>query len=270
MNEKLLEEVANKLQNNKETNDNQKYFGLKEEVESLIRYLRTSLYPFVFGKRHDVDNPKTSLEKAYKSLKLIIPITDKQVDVDKLFDNLLIKLSDIKMMLDLDIKASYKGDPAAKNECEILLSYPSFEAISIYRISHEIYLNGAYTLARMMSEYGHKISGIDIHPGAIIGQSFFIDHGTGVVIGETATIGNNVKIYQGVTLGAKSFPLDDDGKLIKGIKRHPNIEDNVIIYANATILGGDTTIGEGSIIGGNVWITSSVEKKSKILRNDTK
>ena len=149
----------------------------------------------------------------------------------------------IRRMLTLDITAAYEGDPAAKNVEEILLSYPSIEAISIYRLAHELFL---------------QLTGIDIHPGASIGSRFFIDHGTGVVIGETCVIGNSVKLYQGVTLGAKSFELDEQGNPIKGVKRHPNIEDNVVIYAGATILGGDVTIGHDSVIGGNVWLVQSV------------
>ena len=132
------------------------------------------------------------------------------------------------------------------------------ESVTIYRIAHELVLLGVPMVPRIMSEYAHQLTGIDIHPGATIGQSFFIDHGTGVVIGETTEIGDRVKLYQGVTLGAKSFELDAEGNPVKGIKRHPNIEDDVVIYAGATILGGDVTIGRGSVIGGNVWLTASV------------
>lgn len=145
-----------------------------------------------------------------------------------------------------------------------MLSYPAIEVISIYRLAHEMYLMKVPLIPRIMTEYAHQLTGIDIHPGAQIGESFFIDHGTGVVIGETCFIGNNVKLYQGVTLGAKSFTLDEQGNPIKGVKRHPNIEDKVIIYAGATILGGDTVIGHDSIIGGNVWLTQSVPPYSKV------
>ncbi|MBS6510255.1 MAG: serine acetyltransferase, partial [Clostridiales bacterium] len=150
------------------------------------------------------------------------------------------------------------GDPAAKNVEEILLSYPSVEAVSIYRLAHELFLLEVPLIPRIMTEYAHQLTGIDIHPGASIGSSFFIDHGTGVVIGETCVIGNRVKLYQGVTLGAKSFEVDEQGNPVKGVKRHPNIEDNVVIYAGATILGGDVTIGHDSVIGGNVWLVHSV------------
>ena len=138
-----------------------------------------------------------------------------------------------------------------------MLAYPAFEAISIYRLAHRLYELAVPLIPRMMTEYAHRITGIDIHPGAKIGKYFFIDHGTGVVIGETCTIGDHVKLYQGVTLGAKSFALDEQGNPVKGIKRHPDIGNNVIIYAGATILGGDTVIGDDCVIGGNVWLTHS-------------
>jgi serine O-acetyltransferase len=172
--------------------------------------------------------------------------------------NLVKRLPLIREMLQTDIQAAYDGDPAARTTEEILLGYPSVSALSVHRIAHVLYEYDVPIIPRIMSEYTHEKTGIDIHPGAAIGSHFFIDHGTGVVIGETCTIGNNVKLYQGVTLGAKSFPLDGKGNPIKGIKRHPDIQDNVIIYAGATILGGDTVIGHDSVIGGNVWLTHSI------------
>ena len=164
-----------------------------------------------------------------------------------------------------DVMAAYHGDPAACSVEEVVFAYPSILAISTYRIAHELRTMGVPLIPRIMTEYAHRNTGIDIHPGATIGESFFIDHGTGVVIGETCTIGNGVKLYQGVTLGAKSFPLDENGNPIKGIKRHPDIEDNVVIYAGATILGGDTRIGHDSVIGGNVWLTQSVPPYSTVF-----
>jgi serine O-acetyltransferase len=173
-------------------------------------------------------------------------------------------LPDIRELLSLDIKAAYDGDPAAHYYEEILLSYPGFEAVMIYRFAHVLYSLNVPVIPRIMTEYAHQRTGIDINPGAVIGKRFFIDHGTGVVIGETCVIGDNVKMYQGVTLGARSFDLDEQGNPIKGIKRHPDIEDDVVIYAGATILGGDTRIGRGSVIGGNVWLTNSVPAYSKV------
>jgi len=176
---------------------------------------------------------------------------------------LLESIPKIRELLAGDIHAAYYGDPAAKSPAEIILSYPCVYAISTYRIAHELYVRGVPIIPRIMNEYAHSITGIDIHPGAKIGKNFFIDHGTGVVIGETSEIGNNVRIYQGVTLGGQSFPKDEVSNL-RGKKRHPTIEDDVIIYANATILGGKTVIGRGAVIGGNVWITSSIPPNTTV------
>ncbi len=174
------------------------------------------------------------------------------------------KIPYIREMLIDDVQAAYDGDPAAKSLDEIIFSYPGITAITIYRIAHELHIQGIPLIPRIMTEYAHSITGIDIHPGAKIGRSFFIDHGTGVVIGETCEIGDRVKLYQGVTLGALSFPKDDTGALIRGRKRHPTIEDDVTIYAGATILGGDTVIGKGSVIGGNVWLVQSIPPGTKV------
>ncbi len=163
------------------------------------------------------------------------------------------ELPEIKRKITLDVEAGFKGDPAAKSIEEVIISYPAIEAILVYRIAHFLHKNGVPVIPRMMSEYIHGKTGIDINPGAIIGESFFIDHGTGVVIGESTIIGNNVKLYQGVTLGALSVK-----KELMNKKRHPTIEDDVTIYANATILGGQTIIGRGSVIGGNTWVTKSI------------
>jgi serine O-acetyltransferase len=172
------------------------------------------------------------------------------------------RIPEIRRLLALDVQAAFDGDPAARSNHEIILSYPGLFAISVYRLAHELWTLGVPLLARMMSEYAHTQTGIDIHPGAQIGESFFMDHGTGIVIGETTVIGRRVKLYQGVTLGALSFPKDACGNLIRGQKRHPTIEDDVTIYAHATILGGDSTVGQGSTIGGNVWLTESVPPQS--------
>jgi serine O-acetyltransferase len=171
---------------------------------------------------------------------------------------------DIRRTLSTDVRAAYEGDPAAKSYDEIIFSYPGIFAITVHRIAHQLYRRQIPLLPRIMSEYAHSITGIDIHPGATIGERFVIDHGTGVVIGETTCIGANVRIYQGVTLGALSLPKDA-GEKLRGSKRHPTIEDDVIIYSGATILGGDTVIGARSVIGGNVWITRPVPPDTTVL-----
>jgi serine O-acetyltransferase len=170
----------------------------------------------------------------------------------------------IRKILATDIRAAYEGDPAAKSHDEIIFSYPGIYAISVYRVAHRLFELDVPLLPRIMTEHAHSITGIDIHPGARIGESFVIDHGTGVVIGETTMIGNNVRIYQGVTLGALSLPKNA-GEKLRGKKRHPSIADDVIIYSGATILGGDTVIGERSVIGGNVWITESVPPDTTVM-----
>jgi serine O-acetyltransferase len=172
------------------------------------------------------------------------------------------RLPALRAVLSKDVLAAFQGDPAANSVEEVIFSYPSIEAITVHRLAHELYRESIPMLPRIMSEHAHAIAGIDIHPGAAIGESFFIDHGTGVVIGETCEIGNNVKIYQGVTLGALSLARGVPGE--PGRKRHPTIEDDVTIYAGATILGGETVIGAGSIIGGNVWLVESVPPGSRI------
>ncbi len=174
----------------------------------------------------------------------------------------LSRLPDLRKAIRTDVEAAYRGDPAARNYEEIILAYPCVLGISLQRFAHVLYELGVPLLPRMITEFGHERTGMDIHPGAQIGTHFFIDHGTGVVIGETATIGSRVKLYQGVTLGAKSFETDNQGNPVKGVKRHPDIGDNVTIYAHATILGGDTRIGANSVIGGNVWLLDSVPANS--------
>jgi serine O-acetyltransferase len=178
-------------------------------------------------------------------------------------------LPEVRRLVQTDVAAAYAGDPAARSTDEIILAYPCVLAISLQRLAHVLYALQVPLLPRMLTEYGHERTGIDIHPGAHIGSHFFIDHGTGVVIGETATIGTHVKIYQGVTLGAKSFETDGKNNPIKGVKRHPDIEDHVTIYAHATILGGDTRIGAHSVIGASVWIRESVPPHSVAYYRET-
>ena len=175
------------------------------------------------------------------------------------------KLPELRSLLATDVQAAYDGDPACKNLAEVIFCYPGLQAVTIHRLSHLLYKLQIPFIPRMMAEWAHKNTGIDIHPGATIGSHFFIDHGTGVVIGETCEIGNHVKIYQGVTLGALSFPTDGNGQLVRGQKRHPTIEDRVVIYANATILGGRTVLGHDAVIGSNVWLTSSVEPQTTVV-----
>ncbi|WP_159871402.1 serine O-acetyltransferase EpsC [Novosphingobium sp. 9U] len=175
------------------------------------------------------------------------------------------RLPEIRRLLDIDIEAAFRGDPSARSLDEVLICFPGLLAIIHHRLAHELHLLGAPLVARIISEISHGQTGIDIHPGAQIGEGFFIDHGTGVVIGETAILGDNVRIYQGVTLGAKNFPLGPTGALIKSLPRHPVIENNVVIYAGATILGR-VTIGTGSEIGGNVWLTHDVPPYSRVFQ----
>ncbi len=183
-------------------------------------------------------------------------------EASEIVRDLLKKIPEIRTRVDRDVKAAFRGDPASRSPEEIILSYPGVEAIMVHRIAHELWVREVAMIPRMMSEAVHATTGIDIHPGAVIGDSFFIDHGTGVVVGETAVIGDNVKIYQGVTLGALSVR-----KELANRKRHPTIEDEVTIYAGATILGGGTVVGRGSVIGGNVWLTESVPPNSRIYHN---
>jgi serine O-acetyltransferase len=174
-------------------------------------------------------------------------------------------LPEVRDLLRTDIEAAFNGDPATLHREEIILSYPFIEAIAIQRLAHRLYVYGAPVVPRMMTEWAHSRTGIDIHPGASIGTHFFIDHGTGVVIGETCDIGNHVKLYHGVTLGARSFVKDESGHIVKGGKRHPDVEDNVTIYPNSTILGGETVIGANSTIGGNVFLIQSVAPNSLVI-----
>ncbi len=185
-----------------------------------------------------------------------------QEEAEKIAENIILKLPKLRKILSTDVQAAFDGDPAAANLGEVIDCYPAIKALTNYRLAHELVLENVPLIPRMITEMAHSETGIDIHPAATIGTHFTIDHGTGVVIGATCVIGNHVKLYQGVTLGAKSFPLDKEGKPIKGIPRHPILEDNVIVYANATILGR-ITIGKGAVIGANVWVTRDMKPRSK-------
>jgi serine O-acetyltransferase len=226
--------------------------------KQLAQQFADNLYQFMFGCGRAVNNTEENLHDLYKNLKkqlddLLNELNESKDEIGKNTNDFFASLPFIYKKLLKDAEAVVIFDPAAESLEEVLAAYPGIYAIAIYRISHQLHLQGVKTLPRILGEYAHSITGIDIHPAASIGESFFIDHGTGIVIGGTAVIGNNVKIYQGVTLGALNV-----SKELAKVKRHPTIEDDVIIYSGATILGGDTIIGKNSVIGGNVWLTNSV------------
>ena len=203
-------------------------------------------------------------DRVVKQIKECLDQTDYEAKGQAMAIEFLERIPALREILATDAQAAFVGDPACKSIDEVVFCYPGLEAITVHRLAHELRNLGVPFIPRMMSEWAHKQTGIDIHPGARIGHHFFIDHGTGVVIGETTEIGNHVKIYQGVTLGALSFATDADGNLVRGHKRHPTIEDRVVIYASATILGGKTVIGHDSVIGSSVWLTHSVEPKTTV------
>ena len=236
--------------------------GLRLQAERFTDLMIDALFPrFAF----DRTSRESRLLQAAGVLEDCLSHIPSSPPLESVFTSLLEHLPEVRRQLQTDLVAAYQGDPAAKSVDEVVLCYPAFKAISTYRLAHVLYVDGVPLLPRMMTEYAHRLTGIDIHPGARIGDSFFIDHGTGVVIGETTTIGCNVKLYQHVTLGAKSFEVGEDGTLVKGIKRHPDIGDRVVIYSGATILGGETQIGNDCIIGGSVWLTHSVPAGKMVL-----
>lgn len=259
-----------------------------KELEEIIDLARAILFPGYFGKSsvniHTIQYQiGVSMERLHKLLTqqilaglcfgLVSDECDCQSEIpchetaSALALKVIEKLPEIRRILATDVEAAYNGDPAADSFSEIISCYPVIKALTNYRLAHELVLLGIPLIPRMMTEMAHSETGIDIHPAATIGEHFTIDHGTGVVIGATCIIGNNVKLYQGVTLGAKSFPLDANGNPIKGIPRHPILEDNVIIYANATILGR-ITIGAGCVVGANVWVTKSMRPNTKKFKKE--
>ena len=244
------------------------YNGIRESVESAFRHIQSAMFPYhVNHERKSIaENLRLACETLSSALSRLMTQNEDE-ESERLTACLISKLPEIRRILWTDIIAAYQGDPAAKTPDEIILAYPAFTAISAYRVAHELYVLNVPLVPRIITEYAHRLTGIDIHPGASIGEYFFIDHGTGVVIGETSTIGDHVKIYQNVTIGAKSFDVAPDGSLVKGIKRHPDIGSGVVIYAGATILGGQTVIGDNCVIGGNVWLTHSVEA-GRVVVND--
>jgi len=229
-------------------------FVTGETLNRLVRALQSEIFKSLCFKRRLEDPESGGYCKETEAARL-----EAMDQAEILAFEIIDCIPEIRRRIKLDVEAAYQGDPAARSHDEIILAYPGIEAILVHRVAHDIWLRHVPLIPRMMSEYIHGKTGIDIHPGAEIGDYFFIDHATGVVIGETTEIGNHVKVYQGVTLGAMSV-----SKKQLGVKRHPTIEDEVTIYAGATILGGDTVIGKGSVIGGNVWITESVAPGSKI------
>ena len=244
----------------------------RSAVIEILKDTRSVMFCKLFSESDGNDRIVELLEKIYSSLydqitaALIFDKSTKaEADHEKrakeICDFFISSLPDIKEKLFKDVEAGFEGDPAAKSKEDVMISYPGMFAVFVYRIAHLLYVKNVPLIPRMMTEYAHSRTGIDINAGAEIGEYFFIDHGTGVVIGETTVIGDNVKLYQGVTLGAMSTRK---GQLLAGKKRHPTIENNVTVYSNATILGGETVIGEGSVIGGNTFITSSVPPYTRV------
>jgi serine O-acetyltransferase len=237
------------------------YFGFSElKLESLRFHIGSTLDHL---RRDLQEQIKRGLCFACEEGPECLPFCDQKAR--ELTGAFLRRLPEVQRRLGSDVKAAYEGDPAAANPDEVIFCYPGLSAITNYRLAHELRLLEVPIIPRMITEAAHSATGIDIHPGAVIGESFFIDHGTGVVIGETCIIGNRVRLYQGVTLGAKSFQQDEEGNAVRGIDRHPIVEDDVTIYSGATILGR-VTIGRGSVIGGNVWLVHSVPPGSRITQ----
>jgi serine O-acetyltransferase len=254
----------------------------KESVIEIIDRLKEILFPGYFNREKiDPANLKYNLGQSvsilfdliseqicrsirHECLRYNQPCSDCADQGNQIALQIIESIPTIRKNISTDVRATYDGDPASKSYDEIIFSYPGIFATMVYRLAHQLFESGVPLLPRIMTEYAHSLTGIDIHPGAEIGSRFVIDHGTGVVVGESTNIGNDVRIYQGVTLGALSLPKDA-GDRLRGKKRHPTIEDNVIIYSGATILGGDTVIGARSIIGGNVWITQSVPPDTKVV-----
>ncbi len=258
-----LDKIAEKMQSTGDISTESRYIGLGDIVEDFIEHSLVALFPYHFGSSRGRFVPQEKrtweLMRAFDALTRALGfIMNDAEEAEETAVKVIDEYPELLRIIETDVRAGYEGDPAAKSADEIVLTYPAFRAISIYRIAHIMYEMKIEIIPRMMTEYAHKITGIDIHPGAKIGESFFIDHGTGVVIGETTTIGDHVKLYQHVTLGAKSFAVNPDGSLVKNIKRHPDIGNNVVIYSGTAVLGGDTKIGSNSVIGSNLWITRSV------------
>ena len=266
MSESMMErvaEAARTLARNAQAEEGRSFRGFRQNTEQLTDRLISAMFPSYAAA--SLSRESALLEASELLIECLDRVLPMGRDPEAVAGALFAALPEVQRQLQTDLAAAYEGDPAAASVDEIILCYPAFPAIAAYRLAHVLYLEKVPLLPRMMTEYAHRTTGIDIHPGATIGDSFFIDHGTGVVIGETTTIGDHVKLYQHVTLGAKSFELGPDGNPVKGIKRHPDIGDRVVIYAGATILGGRTRIGSDCVIGGSVWLTHSVEAGKMVL-----
>lgn len=277
-------EAGNSLHRPSDSCANKHQLPSRDEIARIVEDLRMALFPGYFGPSElTTDNIAfhmgSTLDRVRRSLREQIRRgfcfvcngcdTECEVRTESAIQRFLERLPVVRRRLATDVQAAYEGDPAATSPDETIFCYPGVLAVTNHRLAHELHALGVPLIPRIIAEHAHSITGIDIHPGATIGESFFIDHGTGVVIGETCKIGARVRLYQGVTLGAKSFPLDKSGNPIKGIKRHPMVEDDVIIYSEATILGR-VTIGRGSVIGGNVWLTRDVPPGSLITQAQTR
>ena len=249
----------------------------RRQVVRVIKGLQALLFPMCFRREDPEMTDELLLENTLEllgrevcaAMRFREEAGDPEQAAEEICDAFAGKLPRIRELLLKDVEALYEGDPAANSREEVMICYPGVYAISIYRLAHELEMLKTPLIPRIMTEFAHEKTGIDIHPGAKVGEYFFIDHGTGIVVGETTTIGNHVKLYQGVTLGARSFELDENGNPVKKIKRHPDIGNHVVIYANATILGGDTVIGDGCVIGGNTWLTHSVPAGSTVSYTST-
>ena len=268
-----LEEIANELEKINTRTELEGCSGLDDMMQAVIEHLLIAMFPYHFddeqGRFEETEKRTYHLMNAsYILNRALSHIFDgDEARATAATDEFLDSLVGILELIKTDVQAGYEGDPAAKSVDEVILTYPAFKGIAIYRLAHKLYEMQIPLVPRIMSEYAHRITGIDIHPGAKIGPYFFIDHGTGVVVGETCTIGEHCKLYQHVTLGAKSFDLNDDGTPVKGVKRHPDLGDRVVVYSGASILGGNTRIGDDCIVGGNVWLTHSLEAGEAIVNN---
>lgn len=262
-----------------------RFLPSRDEIIEISELLLQLVYPGYFGRQglteenvgyHVGELVSTLRDKLRRQIELCLcyarecegcaerPPPEVEAEAAKLASTFLARIPAVRSMLITDVQAAFDGDPAATNLDEIILAYPGLFAVTVYRFAHELHRMGIALMPRIMTEWAHAMTGADVHPGASIGPGFFLDHATGAVIGETTRIGENVKLYQGVTLGALSHPRDGGGRVIREEQRHPTVEDGVTIYANATVLGGQTVLGEGSVIGGSVFITRSIPKRSRV------